>query len=318
MTKQRDEVVVGIFTLIAIVVAISGTLWLARRGFSKSYIEYTRFAWGQNVKPGQPVNLAGVQVGFVDAVDLDETGFLKVRLSIDKTRKIPAGTTATVTNEGFFGDKSISLTPCTAAPAPVAADTSLAPAIAHPFTSTCHFNGFLAAGDTIPAGMAAPSMDMLLMRADSVSAALSDVAKTARIEFVQQGGFQDLRKTLQSTNALMVQLTNVAAEQSRGLTLTMNALRSRVKAIDSTSIDSTVHNMQTTTHNLTTLTSNLDSTSRKLNAVMAQLQTGNGTAAKFLNDPGVYNNLRELLGRMDSLVTDIKANPKRYINVKVF
>jgi phospholipid/cholesterol/gamma-HCH transport system substrate-binding protein len=91
-----------------------------------------------------------------------------------------------------------------------------------------------------------------------------------------------------------------------------------VKAIDSTAIDSTVRNMQTTTRNLTTLTSNLDSTSRKLNAVMTQLQTGDGTAAKFLNDPGVYNNLRELLGRMDSLVTDIKANPKRYINVKVF
>jgi phospholipid/cholesterol/gamma-HCH transport system substrate-binding protein len=317
MTKQRDEVIVGIFTLVAIVVAIAGTLWLARRGFSKSYIEYTRFAWGQNVKPGQPVNLAGVQVGFVDAVDLDETGFLKVRLSIDKSRKIPQGTTATVTNEGFFGDKSISLTPCTASPPTVTADTS-APAVARPFTSTCHFNGFLAAGDTIPAGQAAPSMDMLLMRADSVSVALSDVAKTARIEFVQQGGFEDLRKTLASSNALMIQLTNVAAEQSRGLTLTMNALRTRVKAIDSTAIDSTVRNMQTTTRNLTTLTSNLDSTSRKLNAVMSQLQTGDGTAAKFLNDPGVYNNLRELLGRMDSLITDIKANPKRYINVKVF
>ena len=100
MTKNRDEVVVGIFTLICVVVAISGTLWLARRGFSKSYPEYTRFSWGQNVKPGQPVNLAGVQVGYVDAVELDETGYLNVRLSIDRDRKIPQGTTATVANEG--------------------------------------------------------------------------------------------------------------------------------------------------------------------------------------------------------------------------
>jgi phospholipid/cholesterol/gamma-HCH transport system substrate-binding protein len=317
MTKQRDEVVVGIFTLIAVVVAIGGTLWLARRGFSKSYNEYTRFAWGQNVKPGQPVNLAGVQVGYVDAVELDETGFLNVRLSIDKGRRIPSGTTATVTNEGFFGDKSISLTPCTAAPAAVSVDTST-PTTARPLTPTCRFNGFMASNDTIPAGRAAPSMDMLLMRVDSVSSALSDVAKTVKIEFVQQGGIQDLRKTIASTNALVVQLNTVAAEQSRGLTLTMNALRSRVTAIDSISLDSTVRNMQSTTHNLSKLTSNLDSTTQKLNAVMTQLQTGNGTAAKFLNDPGVYNNLHELLARMDSLITDIKANPKRYINVKVF
>ena len=317
MTKQRDEVVVGIFTLITIAVAIGGTLWLARRGLSKSYPVYTRFAWGQNVKPGQPVNLAGVQVGYVDAVDLDETGFLNVRLSIDKQRRIPQGTTATVTNEGFFGDKSISLTPCTAAPAPISADTST-PTAALPMTSTCRFNGFMPAGDTIPAGRAAPSMDMLLMRVDSVSSSLSDVAKTVKIEFVQQGGIQDLRKTIAATNRLVQQLNTVAAEQSRGLTLTMNAVRSRVTAIDSMALDSTVRNMQSTTHNLSTLTSNLDSTTKKLDAVMTQLQTGNGTAAKFLNDPGVYNNLHELLGRMDSLVTDIKAHPKRYINVKVF
>ena len=316
MSKQRDEVVVGIFVLIAVVVAISGTLWLARRGFSKSYPEYTRFTWGQNVKPGQPVNLAGVQVGYVDAVELDESGYLNVKLSIDRSRRIPQGTTATVANEGFFGDKSIALTPCSASPPPISADTS-APTTPR-VTNTCRFTGFLAPADSIPAGRAAPSMDALLLRVDSVSGALSDVAKTVKIEFVQQGGIQDLRKTIAATNALVQQLNTVAAEQSKGLTLTMNAVRARVTAIDSLALDSTVRNMQSTTHNLSTLTASLDSTTRKLDAVMTTLQTGNGTAAKFLNDPGVYNNLHELLGRMDSLVTDIKANPKRYINVKVF
>jgi phospholipid/cholesterol/gamma-HCH transport system substrate-binding protein len=316
MTRQRDEVAVGVFVTIAIVVAISGTLWLARRGFSKSYPAYTRFAWGQNVKPGQAVNLAGVQVGYVDQVDLDETGYLDVKLSINRGRRIPQGTTATVANEGFFGDKSIALTPCTAAPPPISADTST-PAHAR-LVPTCRFNGFLAPGDTIPAGRIGPSMDALLLRVDSVSGALSDVAKTVRIEFVQQGGIQDLRKTIASTNELVQQLNSVAAAQSRGLTLTMNALRSRVNAIDSIALDSTVRGMQATTRNLAALTSNLDSTTMRLNAVMGQLQTGDGTAAKLLNDPGVYNNLRELLGRMDSLMVDIKANPKRYINVKVF
>jgi phospholipid/cholesterol/gamma-HCH transport system substrate-binding protein len=39
---------------------------------------------------------------------------------------------------------------------------------------------------------------------------------------------------------------------------------------------------------------------------------------RLLNDPGVYNELRQSLARLDSLIADVKANPKRYINVKVF
>jgi len=40
--------------------------------------------------------------------------------------------------------------------------------------------------------------------------------------------------------------------------------------------------------------------------------------AKLVNDPGVYNNLRSLLARLDSLTGAIKDNPKKYLNVKVF
>jgi phospholipid/cholesterol/gamma-HCH transport system substrate-binding protein len=43
-----------------------------------------------------------------------------------------------------------------------------------------------------------------------------------------------------------------------------------------------------------------------------------GSAAKLINDPGAYNDVRGLLQRMDSLLADIKKNPKRYINVKIF
>jgi phospholipid/cholesterol/gamma-HCH transport system substrate-binding protein len=48
------------------------------------------------------------------------------------------------------------------------------------------------------------------------------------------------------------------------------------------------------------------------------VDSGGGSAAKLLNDPGMYNDTRALLQRMDSLLADIKKNPKRYINVKVF
>jgi phospholipid/cholesterol/gamma-HCH transport system substrate-binding protein len=66
------------------------------------------------------------------------------------------------------------------------------------------------------------------------------------------------------------------------------------------------------------LSTQLKATSGKLDMIIAKVDSGNGSAAKLLNDPGAYNDVRRLLQRMDSLVADIKKNPKRYINVKLF
>jgi phospholipid/cholesterol/gamma-HCH transport system substrate-binding protein len=319
--KRRDEVIVGVFVTLTILIGIAGTLWLARRGFSKSYPLYAQFPWGANLNTGQQVLLAGVQVGYVDDVELDSTGYLDVRLSIDQGRRIPQGTTASVVAVGFFGDQSIALTPCPPRRHRAPGDT----AVSHPVADAgaarrpaCRVSGFFEPGDTIPTGVGAPSMTELLTRADSVSSALSDVARTIQFQLVQEGGIADLRQVIGSTNSLMRQLNRITAEQSRGLALTLRSLRRSVSAIDSASIDSTVKGMQAASQNIAALTGNLQSATATLNEVMAKLQTGDGTAAKLLNDPGIYNDLRLLLARLDSLTADIKANPKRYINVKVF
>src|SRR5688572_10229395 len=55
--KRRDEVLVGVLLTVAAVVLVMGTLWLARGGLSSGYPLYTRFAWGLNLKQGQPVRL---------------------------------------------------------------------------------------------------------------------------------------------------------------------------------------------------------------------------------------------------------------------
>lgn len=317
--KRRDEVIVGVFVTIALIVGVFGTLWLARRGLSKSYPMYARFDWGNNLKVGQQVLLAGVQVGFVDKVELNPSGYLDVTMSIDKGRRIPANATAVVQNEGFFGDKSVALHPCGDVPPPVDRE---APAMTGTMSgggeSLCHPTSFLPPGDTIPTGKPAPSIDMILGRVDSMSGALEDVVQTVRISMVEKGGIDDLRKTIASTNELAQQLTRVAAEQSKGLSLTLASLRRTANALDSASIDSTVQNMQATTENLAALTNSLKSTTTRLDNVMGKIETGDGTVGRLLNDPGVYNELRQSLARLDSLIADVKANPKRYINVKVF
>jgi phospholipid/cholesterol/gamma-HCH transport system substrate-binding protein len=83
-------------------------------------------------------------------------------------------------------------------------------------------------------------------------------------------------------------------------------------------VDSTITNFRTASSNLAAMSADLKQTSSKLDAILAKVDSGNGSAAKLLNDPGVYNDTRALLARMDSLLADVKKNPKRYFNVKVF
>ena len=322
--KRKDEVIVGVFVTIAVIVGIAGTLYLARRGWTKTYPMYARFDWGQNLKVGQPVQLAGVQVGFVQTVDLDPAGYLNVKMNIDRDRKIPEGSTISVQSEGIFGDKSLAIRPCRRAIAPVNATEPPAGAPAPKADLTispepvCRAGAFLPAGDTIPTGHPAPTLDQIMTRVDSMSAALGDVTNTVRLEFVQRGGIAELRQTIANTNHLVTQLSGVTEVESKALSTTLASLKRTLDAIDSASVDSTMRNMAAASRNLSALTRDLDSSTVRVNAILDKLNNGNGTAALLLNDPGVYNQLRQLLSRLDSLTADLKANPKKYLNVKVF
>ena len=323
--KRRDEVIVGVFVTVAVIVGIAGTLYLARRGWSKTYTMYARFEWGQNLKVGQPVNLAGVQVGFVRTVELDPNGYLDVKMSIDRDRKIPEGSTISVQSEGIFGDRSLAIKPCRHLVAPIYPNEPPANAprpkadlAAPPADPVCVPGAYLPPNDTIPPGRPSPTLDQIMTRVDSMSAALGDVTYAVRLEFVEHGGIAELRKTIANTNTLVQNLSGIAQVQSKALSATLASLKRTLDAIDSASVDSTMHNMNTASRNLATLTRELDSSTVRVNAILDKLNNGSGTAGLLLNDPGVYNNLRQLLATLDSLTADIKANPKKYLQVKVF
>ena len=292
--KRRDEVLVGVLLTAALVIGVLGTIWLVRGGWSSGYPLYARFPWGQNLKQGQPVLLAGVNVGYVAKADLVQDGTIVVSMRIRDEYRVPEGTKATVMAVGFFGDAAIALTP------------------ARPSTV------YIAEGDTVPIGLAKPSVDDLLARVDSIGRSVSDVAQKFDVELVEGGGIADLRRTLASTNQFVGQLSAIAAEQSRQMSLTMQSLRRSTAAIDSVAIDSTMKNLQRSSAKLASLTEDTRQTTARLNSILSKVDSGPGTLGMLMNDPGLYNDLRGAVQRLDSLTADIKKNPKKYINVEIF
>jgi phospholipid/cholesterol/gamma-HCH transport system substrate-binding protein len=292
--KRRDEVAVGVLITIAVIVLVIGTLWLMRGGLSSGYPLYARFAWGQNLKQGQPVLLAGVQIGYVSDVDLRDDGFLDVEMRIND-QSVPRNATAEVVPVGIFGDAAIALkvTP---------------PPIAERFTP----------GDTVPTRPASSGLDALTARADTITGSLQRVARAFETQFVQEGGLRDLRQAVASMSRLTTQLSTVAAEQNRNLTATLAAFRSTARGIDSAQIATTLTSFRQTAASADSLMLRLSSNTTQLQAILARIERGEGTAGKFLTDTGLYRDARNLLTRADSLMSDFQRNPRKYINLTIF
>lgn len=293
-TRTRDEILVGLIVTVAIVVTVLGSLWLARGGLSKGYPLFAKFPWGAGLKQGQPVWLVGVTVGYVDEVDLHQDGILVTTLRIQKSYQVPVTSKAAVVPNGIFGDQAVALTPSRPDP------RSFKP------------------GDTVPIGPSTPGIAELTAKADSVMRSVNSITSALQSEFVASGGIRDLRNTITATNRLVNDFAAIAAEQSRQLSATLTSLRRATGAIDPVKVDSTITNLRNASANLTAMSTDLKATSQKLDGILAKVDSGPGSAAMLINDPGAYNDVRALLQRMDSLLADIKKNPKRYINVKIF
>jgi phospholipid/cholesterol/gamma-HCH transport system substrate-binding protein len=299
--KKRDDVLVGIVMAVAIIVAILGSLWLARGGLSKGYALYAKFPWSSGLKQGQPVLLAGVNVGYVDEVQLRQDGTVLTTFRVGKTYKVPQGTVATVIPNGIFGDMAIALTP--KRPNPLS----------------------IPENDTIPVGPSAPGIAELTSKGDSIATSVNAITTALQKELVASGGVADLRKTLASSNALMLNMNKlvsefsaVAAEQNRQLTMTQASLRRATSGVDSAKIDSTLKNVRATSENFAKLSADFQKTSAKIDSVIAKANNGPGSVGLALNDPGAYNDVRALIQHMDSIMVDLKKNPKRYINLRIF
>jgi phospholipid/cholesterol/gamma-HCH transport system substrate-binding protein len=299
--KRRDEVLVGMFLTVAAAIALLGTLWLVRGGLSSGYPLYTKFAWGQNLKPGQQVLLAGVAVGAVADVKLRDEGYLDVALRIDNDIKVPRTSVASVKPIGIFGDAAIALTP-------------KGPS-----------KNYFAPGDTVPVGPGETDIQAIENKVDSIAGTVMVMTKTLNSELFASGGIRDIRRSMAnaavvSSNAarLSAQLNTIAAEQNRNLTLAMNSLRRAANAVDSASIDSTMKNFRRSSESLTRIAANLDSTSRHANNVIAGIERGDGTVGKLMKDTLLYRDLRGLVTQADSVLADLKANPKKYINLRIF
>ncbi len=114
MSEKTIETAVGIFVVIGLICVGYLTIKLGKMQWfgDDTYPVYARFQSVSGLKPGAFVEMAGVQIGQVESITLDQDEKVAlVKIKIKKGVVLEEDVIASVTTAGLIGDKYINITP---------------------------------------------------------------------------------------------------------------------------------------------------------------------------------------------------------------
>lgn len=113
MNNRKIEFLVGCFVLVGLVAILYLAIQIGSARFfgTDSYTLEARFSSASGVNPGSRVEIAGVRVGTVKDVTLNENFFAIVTLELPKSLQLDDDTIASVKTAGLIGDRFIDLSP---------------------------------------------------------------------------------------------------------------------------------------------------------------------------------------------------------------
>ena len=152
-----------------------------------------------------------------------------------------------------------------------------------------------------------PNIEKMLPKLDSIlgslNTLLADPALAQSLHNVQTIT-GNLTTSTAELNKLMASLNKgvpVMMAKADGVLDNTHKLTSNLAAID---IQNTMRQVDQTINNVQELT--------------AKLNSNNGTLGLLMNDPSLYNNLNSTMCSADSLLTNLRQHPKRYVHFSLF
>ena len=289
---MKKEFVIGLVGIIALVALFLGINFLKGKAlFNTNKEYYVRFANAKGLAKSSVVFADGFEVGIVSDIvyDYKNPGNVMVEISVDPNLVLCHGSKVSL-NTGLMGGCTMNITP-----------VSISSEIYNP-------------GDTIPgcdvSGLmgkvedAMPKVEEIVAKLDtlitSINRLVSDPALSAILGNVEQVT-EDLTQTTAHLNGIMGRDLPMLAQTYNKVGENVLLITENFKTLD---LGSTLDSVNMTISNV--------------NSMVGQMRNPNGTLGALMYDRSLYNSLNRTVGSMDSLMTDIKARPKRYVHFSVF
>ena len=337
MTQGR-ELVVGSTVIAAILAVVVGTLWLQGTNWGRgaTYVEVLVLDVGQ-LTAGNPVKLRGVSIGRVASITVDPGGDvvrlgLEVEGAFDLGNAVSAG--VIIAPQSLFGDWQAEIVRRARFP---------------------QFDYFdVPAADQgrdtlVIGGYAIPDISRLTAAADEISQNLSVLTGRFDRAFDEQtvDQFRSVIANLAVVSAeardLITQqastITEVSADVARAAeeigqaSAQANATFREIDAIlGRGNLDSILVSVRSATADIDRIAAQVnrsvasldqtgaraDSTFGSVQRLASRMESGQGALGRLLVDSTLAVRAESAMAQLDSLLADIKANPRRYVRLSIF
>ena len=274
---------------------------------------------------GTNVTISGVPIGSVAKIELVENkkGKVLVTLDLQSGTQVPKNAVAAILSTGFMGGKVVKLI------------------FDEPCTNNCAQSGDYLQGKMFGMVTSMLGEDGLAQMMDEVKDGFGAIIDTLNDKVLNEDSntpiamaIKDLRQTLGNLQSASLQLDVVVRRSSGKIDGTLDNLYSLTGSIEQKSdqIGQVIDNASTLSNQLVkadlqktmgevnesiaSLQTTLNETSKAvdgINQLVGQIQDGEGSLGKLVNDEELYENLSSLSHQFDSLATDLQDRPYRYI-----
>jgi phospholipid/cholesterol/gamma-HCH transport system substrate-binding protein len=298
MTRRGLEIRVGIVVIIASVILVLGVMWFQKfKLIEERYHFYARFSEVGGLQAHDVIYVNGVERGRVEKVDLS-TGGVVVELGVREGVEIPVDSRLSLKSVGIMGERFVSV-------------------------KTGASQQYFAAGDTVD-GEFLMGLSELMAGAGEI---LEELAETSR-------NLRDILETFSSEGKLQSSVDDLSVASANLRSITVDNQPKLANAIESiervstrmdslitkhyASLDSSLAGLGRTGQTIDAAVQNLSDSSEDLKEITRRLRDGEGTIGKLLSDDELIDRLNTTVIKLDSLITDIKLHPGRYVTLELF
>ena len=300
--KISRELKTGVLIITCIAIFIFGFNYLKGTSLlNNDKIVKATYSDVEGLVIGANVTISGMNVGKVKNIDFDENyEKILVTFSLRNDLNFSSQSKAQLYEAGLIGGKAIAIIPIYEQGS-IVKDGDVLPSEIKPGLTELVNQQIAPLQDKI---------EGLLTSADSLFAGVSNVMNYDTQNNLKLA-LEGLSVSINNISRLTENMNHIVTQNEQNFKGTMNNLKDTSKNLSQ--ITDSFKKMP-----LTSTIKNFEETSADLKTIISRLETGNGSAGKFLSDDALYNKLLGSSEALEALLNDLKANPKNYVHFSIF